>query len=287
MRALFFGFLVFAMWASAARYYFVCELRGHCGDKQEVVDDNVRAKTLSLNFGDEKILEGYDQFYFKEGISKPTLNDNNIAFLDSLAGYLFDHEDKNVEITGHYLSSEKDIPSGIYENIGLARANSIRQSLEEVGVESERIFTLDSLNVGDVLKTPITFNLLDRENSEYVHLQNTIKDYTISEVNFESDSDVFKPLESFLNYADTIAIIFEQNPDKTLTIEGHCDATGSDSHNDDLGKRRAESAKQFLVEDTGIQVNITTVTKGKKEPTATNKTKQGRAKNRRVRFIIE
>ena len=287
MRALFFGFLIFALWISFTRYYFVCELRGHCGDKQELVDDKARAKTLSLAFEDETILEGYDQFYFKEGISKPTLNDNNYAFLDSLASYMFDNEDKNLKITGHYLVSEKDIDNGIYENIGFARANSIRQALVDVGVEPDRISIDAQADEGDVLKEPITFELVDRENSEYTPIQYTFEDMTISDVNFESDSDVFTPLESFLTYADTLAIYFEQYPDRTLTIEGHCDATGSEPHNNDLGKRRAESAKKFLVDENGITAKITTVTKGEKVPTATNKTKQGRAKNRRVRFIIE
>ena len=284
---LFFGFLIFVAWISFARHYFVCQLRGNCGDKQELVDDKVRAKSLSLAFGDETILEGYDQFYFKEGTSDPTFNDNNFAFLDSLAGYLFDNEDKSLKIIGHYLESEKDVNNGIYENTGFARANSIRQALVDVGVEPDRISIDAQLDEGTVLKEPITFELSDRENSEYTPLQYTFEDMTISDVNFESDSDVFTPLESFLTYADTMAIFFEQNPDKTLMIEGHCDATGSDTHNNDLGKRRAESAKKFLAEEKGIQVNISTSTKGEKEPTATNKTKEGRAKNRRVRFIIE
>lgn len=284
---LFFGFLIFAAWISFARYYFVCQLRGNCGDKTELVDDKVRAKTLSLAFNDETILENYDQFYFKDGISKPTLNANNITFLDSLAGYLFDNEDKNLNIIGHYLDSEKVIDSGsIFENIGVLRANNIRQALVDVGVEPNRISTDSQPDEGTELKEPVTFELLDSENSEYIPIQNTVEDYTISDVNFESDSDVFKPLASFQNYTDTIALIFEQFPDRTLTIEGHCDATGSEPHNNDLGKRRAESAKKYLM-DQGIEVEITTLTKGEKEPTATNDTPEGRAKNRRVRFIIE
>ena len=287
---LFFGFLIFAAWISFARYHFVCQLRGNCGDKKEIVDDKERSKTLSLAFNDETILENYDQFYFKEGISKPALNDNNITFLDSLAYYLFDNEDKSLKIIGHYLESEKDtvkdIVKNIYENIGVVRANNIRQALVDVGVEPERISTDGQLDEGTILKEPITFEIIDRENSEYIPIQNTVEDYTISDVNFESDSDVFKPLESFKNYTDTIALIFEQFPDRTLTIEGHCDATGSEPHNNDLGKRRAESAKKYLI-DKGIEVKITTLTKGEKEPTATNDTPEGRAKNRRVRFIIE
>ena len=284
---LFIGFLIFAAWISFARYYFVCELRGNCGETKEIVDDKVREKTLSLAYGDETILEGYDQFYFPEGSSKPTLNDNNYGFLDSLAGYLFDNEDKNLEIIGSYLESEKDVSNGIYENTGFARANSIRESLVEVGVEPDRISIDAQLEEGTVMKEPIAFELLDNEENEYTPLQYTFEDMTISDVNFESDSDVFTPLESFLNYADTMAIFFEQNPDKVLTIEGHCDNRGTDDYNNDLGKRRAESAKKFLLEEKGIEVEITTTTKGEKVPTASNKTKEGQAKNRRVRFIIE
>ena len=177
--------------------------------------------------------------------------------------------------------------SGIYENIGFARANTIRQAMVDVGVESNRISIDAQLDEGTVLQEPITFEISDGENSEYTPLQYTFEDMTISDVNFESDSDVFTPLESFLTYADTLAIFFDQNSERTLTIEGHCDATGSEDHNNDLGKRRAESAKRFLEEEKGIQVNITTSTKGEKEPTASNKSKEGRAKNRRVRFIIE
>ena len=110
---------------------------------------------------------------------------------------------------------------------------------------------------------------------------------TISESNFESDSDVFTPRESFLTYADSMATYFELNPDKILTITGHCDYQGSHKYNDDLGLRRAESAKKFLIDEKAIKVEIKVATKGKREPTSDNSTAEGMAKNRRVHFLIE
>ena len=67
---------------------------------------------------------------------------------------------------------------------------------------------------------------------------------------------------------------------------GHTDSIGTDAYNQKLSERRAASVKAYLV-SKGIDPNrIYTEGKGKKNPIASNKTKEGRAQNRRVEIEI-
>ncbi|HFC00382.1 MAG TPA: hypothetical protein ENJ53_06210, partial [Phaeodactylibacter sp.] len=59
------GIIIFGIWASFARRYYVCEIKGLCHQEEVVkVDTPQRLKNLSLQFGDENILQDYNQFYF-------------------------------------------------------------------------------------------------------------------------------------------------------------------------------------------------------------------------------
>ncbi|HEX2567761.1 MAG TPA: OmpA family protein [Burkholderiales bacterium] len=67
---------------------------------------------------------------------------------------------------------------------------------------------------------------------------------------------------------------------------GHTDSIGSDAYNQKLSVRRAESVKSYLV-SKGIEPNrVYTEGKGEKQPVASNKTKEGRQKNRRVEIEV-
>lgn len=66
------------------------------------------------------------------------------------------------------------------------------------------------------------------------------------------------------------------------TIVGHTDSTGSDQHNQKLSERRAETVKAMLI-DQGVEASrLIASGEGEKMPIASNKTKQGRAENRRI-----
>ena len=67
---------------------------------------------------------------------------------------------------------------------------------------------------------------------------------------------------------------------------GHTDSIGSDAYNQKLSVRRAEAVKAYLV-SKGVEPNrVYTEGKGEKQPVASNKTKEGRAKNRRVEIEV-
>ncbi|MFM8631393.1 MAG: OmpA family protein, partial [Betaproteobacteria bacterium] len=78
---------------------------------------------------------------------------------------------------------------------------------------------------------------------------------------------------------------------KALNLEvivavGHTDSVGTDAYNQKLSERRAAAVKAYLV-SKGVAANrVYTEGKGEKSPVADNKTKEGRAKNRRVEIEV-
>ena len=68
-----------------------------------------------------------------------------------------------------------------------------------------------------------------------------------------------------------------------LEIEGHTDAVGNTITNEKIGLARAEAVKRYLYEEYQIPLHkMNVISYGKEKPIAPNKTKAGRAQNRRV-----
>jgi len=71
-----------------------------------------------------------------------------------------------------------------------------------------------------------------------------------------------------------------------LRLDGHTDATGSDAYNEQLSLRRAQAVADILIE-TGLRKDLLQVRGlGKRLPLLDNKTRQGRAENRRVAIVV-
>jgi peptidoglycan-associated lipoprotein len=72
-----------------------------------------------------------------------------------------------------------------------------------------------------------------------------------------------------------------------VEIQGHTDDTGSSKINDDLGQRRADSVRRYLSRNASLPLNrMSTISYGDTLPVAPNKTKKGRAANRRVVLVV-
>jgi peptidoglycan-associated lipoprotein len=77
-----------------------------------------------------------------------------------------------------------------------------------------------------------------------------------------------------------------ENKNVYLEIQGHTDARGDRLYNYQLGEARAEAVRRYLNKQ-GIALNrMSTISYGKDEPVDSNKTKDGRAKNRRVVVVV-
>jgi outer membrane protein OmpA-like peptidoglycan-associated protein len=77
-----------------------------------------------------------------------------------------------------------------------------------------------------------------------------------------------------------------ENKNVYLEIQGHTDSTGSQDYNMKLGHERAEAVRRYLNKQ-GVALNrMSTISYGASEPVESNKTKEGRSKNRRVVVIV-
>jgi outer membrane protein OmpA-like peptidoglycan-associated protein len=104
-------------------------------------------------------------------------------------------------------------------------------------------------------------------------------------IQFKTGSDKIKGKKSF-EILDIVQKILAGNTAIRVSIEGHTDDRGNAAKNRDLSKRRAEACKKYLV-DKGIEVTrLETVGWGPDRPAEDNKTRKGRAANRRVEFVI-
>ena len=99
---------------------------------------------------------------------------------------------------------------------------------------------------------------------------------------FANGKDVILPRSEGL--IAQVAKTIERNPwIKKLRIEGHTDNVGSKELNDRLGMERAETVKRYLYEQHQVpRPKINVISYGEDKPIAPNRTREGRAQNRRV-----
>ncbi len=79
--------------------------------------------------------------------------------------------------------------------------------------------------------------------------------------------------------------VLKANANVDVNIEGHTDRTGPESYNLGLSQRRAEAVKNYLVRQGISAGRLYPVGKGEASPVASNDTRDGRYRNRRVEFI--
>ncbi len=105
-----------------------------------------------------------------------------------------------------------------------------------------------------------------------------------SSVTFEVDSsDLQTPARQALN---DVNAVLRSYPETRINVAGYTDSTGSDSYNQKLSERRAQSVATYL-EQGGVEAGrINAVGYGEKNPIASNETDAGRAQNRRVEITL-
>src|ERR1700722_7850448 len=104
-------------------------------------------------------------------------------------------------------------------------------------------------------------------------------------VKFPVDSSKLSP-EAQQRLSDFADKLKNDNRNVYLEIQGHTDSKGTDPANQRLGEERAEAVRLFMNQH-GVPLNrMATISYGKADPVADNKTRAGRAQNRRVVLVV-
>ena len=106
----------------------------------------------------------------------------------------------------------------------------------------------------------------------------------INNLYFDFDKADLHP-RSFINLNKLVKIL-EENPNMHIRINGHTDSIGKENYNLYLARSRAKEVISYLVNKGIDPIRLSYKTYGSTHPIASNETAEGRAKNRRVDFII-
>lgn len=97
--------------------------------------------------------------------------------------------------------------------------------------------------------------------------------------------DKFDIRTEYYERLNEMVMVVDGHSDFRIKITGHTDGDGSDGYNDGLSENRAQAIKNYFVARGVPEHKVVIDFKGKRHPVDSNKTSEGKQKNRRV--IIE
>ena len=244
-----------------------------------------------------QVPENFNFLISDSSLIKPISN-NLLDAISKLKGQLLKNPKQILNITGFFKSEE--INKTTSNNLGLARANSIKEFLSSYGISDKQLSTSYLLNdsiVSDENNTlfgPLAFDLSDgsisSKNSSLPLSASDRKKYekligTSFVLNFNTGKS-----STNLTRTQKQKLLDISNAIKALglkiSIVGHTDSVGSKGFNKVLGQKRANFIKSKLLENGSSESNIVTSSKGENQPISSNNTKNGRSKNRRTVITI-
>ncbi|MEO1011474.1 MAG: OmpA family protein [Bacteroidota bacterium] len=205
----------------------------------------------------------------------------------SLKAYFGENPGKVIDITGYYRGDEEN--NTAYPNLGLARANAVKNHLVQNGIPSAQINTIGKLMDDMVPKDgiylgPVAYHIHGKSataDDELKALYEKIKADPLVLYFDTAESAITLSAAQRQKFAD-ISRYLDKMPDASAQIVGHTDNTGDSNTNMSLGQKRADFAKAYLMRNGISETKINAVSRGSKDPIASNATEEGKAKNRRT-----
>lgn len=277
--------------------YFYITCCSECGasveeepPKEAVMPVVPNATSYPFAFSDgDYAYNSNDNFNFENSSSSilMPLSANVDAGVSSLKTFLEENIGNVINITGYYKRNETN--DSAFPNLGLARANAVKNHLVSSGISSTRINTMgklmdDMVAKEDIYLGPVAYSLEgESENvgDELKALYDKIKAnplvlyFNTAEASISLDAEQRQKVADISRYLDKVE-------GATANVVGHTDNTGVAATNMKLGLDRANFAKDYLMQNGIPDAKINTSSKGQTEPIESNATEEGKAKNRRT-----
>lgn len=303
MRKFLLALLIFLLWALFAMWFHITQSNKICGncatqhnttcssskENENKATENVKLENAAYAFSISDI-NGKSIFKFPKGFIINAKNGNVTipasinGFKDSIFNYLNKHQDKELLLKANYLSSE--ITDG--SNLGVSRAEFLKNILVKFGINKDRIVTkavLADYSYDENGTNSNAFSLLFKNISE-THLKEIEEGIANKTLYSNFGQATFKADRTLQEYAYGLKNFLAKYPTKTVHIIGHTDNVGATNANYQLGLKRANQVKDYLVSQ-GIETKfIKASSKGETNPVATNNTDQGRTLNRRIQITV-
>lgn len=207
-----------------------------------------------------------------------------------------------IERRDFYKSADQELDAfdGNYNKV-IHIAMQVQESRLRIWINSEKVFDIPKALPLQYVFNQLFFKIHNsgyKENEIGFYLGN-IKVATgipdtrhklIEEGKFSTTGILFNVNEATLLPASygvirEIAAALKANPSVRISITGHTDSDGADAANLTLSQKRAATVKEVLINEFSIDAaRLESDGKGEAKPVADNKTKEGKAANRRVEF---
>ncbi len=206
--------------------------------------------------------------------------------IEIVKAHLSSNTEKSIDITGFFKANETN--TSAFPNLGIARANTIKNYLSAKGIPSRQINIFGKENNNLVITNslytdPIRCTISEgnsQEAKELETLKKRINDNPLL-LYFQNGQASINPTVKQRQKIADISRYLDKVKGSSITIEGHTDNTGGRITNISLGLKRANAIKQDFIINGIPEEKIITTSKGPDEPIASNETEEGKAKNRR------
>jgi OmpA-OmpF porin, OOP family len=225
-------------------------------------------------------LSSSNNLRFGKSGNTPVLGADITSLMDSLVLYAKANPTKKITVTGHYTPDEKNSTS--FNNLGLARADALKEILVSKGVNATNIFTESSLDA--VLSFSPADTLVGGITMAFTK---TLGLFDPRTVYFNTGKNTLNVDAELKDYLAKATAYLKEHTDKKLMITGHTDNVGNPATNVALSANRAAFVKAELVKQGMKDASIETEGKGMADPIADNNTAEGKAKNRRVTIQLK
>lgn len=283
MKILVPGLVIFTIWCVISVRWYVCGIHELCKETDELPDKASEQPRPAV----DEVLSSSEQapLAFQWSGATPITNEDFGDFRDSLKSGFDQSPASVIEITGIY--DPQEINNSDFENLGVARAENIKQLLLTSGIK--RSMRIKS-RTGD-LSAGLSGNIRNAYQFELVPQEEVTDGFLITEatnklvIHFplnsaspEGDQRVQNALKNLAKQA--------MNSDRNLLVVGHTDNLGESMDNMKLGLARAAIIKEMLL-SYGMQENkVLEESEGEAVPLVRNTTPRGRQQNRRVEIIL-
>lgn len=294
--------LVFWLWLSLTRTYYVCQLKSHCNHTALSSDSIILSKipkTLSVEADCIKILQNYPEFHFEKASDTAHLFEIHNEFLNQLSVMLKSQPNSRLLLIGRYKSQEDallankrvdNIIKKLVNEFSFSE-NAILHTLE-IKTDSTEFGFLGFKLLGFV---PASELLIAREDSLF---KQNFKD-SLGRISYNDILAAFDPSVKKINISDALndygarlKSFLSENPKRVIQVIGHCDTQISEKEADALSLHYAEAMATHL-KSLGIKQQIQTIALGKKKAMYNELLPDQTvdvlavSKNRRVEIIIK